>query len=448
MHLLDKEQSQFLVLASLKNSFFVLDNDLRFFLDSYLKLLYKGLQLPLPGILYDLYAVLRGSKSQNFERVSFDFDDQYQNQWLDKVKFSQLMKDSKEISLFFKGNEYFYFYELFIELFYSKQKIPSSYLEIKPVYIKDLLKRFDEEDIFTQLNETSEWHPYFDPSLWILSYEESQIEFNGEDLWELRHVTEIANDSDRFAIKKCHEAKRYFYERSVSILKKIRMEIEPTYTEDKKNDGDYPLGGITGITNKGSFESLLGSELIYSEVDSEIDLFDIKYIENELLYYERDANQLEECWQEIHLFFYSQNVWPNLNECSIYPFFFFALLSFMIEFSDKIHDRYKFKFKIIFECKKERDTEFYKILEAFLSVYKDFGRVEIVFVDQHEEVVKRLSQFKEIHFGKKIIYRSSCEWKDLFISTYFSKSNQEQKLILDEEGFISFLKWNFKTLFS
>ncbi|MCO4781109.1 MAG: hypothetical protein KC646_02200 [Candidatus Cloacimonetes bacterium] len=448
MSMLNKVQTEFLVLSSLRNSFFALDQYTKQFLDSYLKMLYKGLQLPLPGILFDLYAILRDSKSHNFERVLFDWDDQYRNQWLDKVKFSQAMKDSREISLFFKGDDFFLFYELFIEVFYSRLKTPENYIEVKPSYIKDLINKLEDDDIFTQLNETQEWHPYFDPNSWIQAYEEACVDFNGEDLWELRHVIDIANDSDRFGIKKCHESKRYFYERCVSILKKIRMEIEPTYTEQKKNIGEYPLGGITGITNKGSFESLLSSELVYAEVESEVNLFDVKYIENELLYYERDTNQLEECWQEVHLFVYSQSVWPNQNECSIYPFFFFAILSFLIEFSDKVHDRYKFKFKVIFEKSSERDQEFYKILEAFLGVYQDLGKIEITFVDQHEEVIKRNSEFKEIHLGKKVIYRPSCEWKHDKMWSWASNSNREEKFHLSEEGFIDFLMWKFKILFT
>ncbi|MDG1872287.1 MAG: hypothetical protein P8J27_00140 [Mariniblastus sp.] len=55
----------------------------------------------------------------------------------------------------------------------------------------------------------------------------------------------------------------------------------------------YPIGGFTSISNKGTIESLLRSELAYLEEDSTArpDLFDIKYVRDELLYYSRDENQ-------------------------------------------------------------------------------------------------------------------------------------------------------------
>ena len=40
-------------------------------------------------------------------------------------------------------------------------------------------------------------------------------------------------------------------------------------------------------------ENLLRSELLYTEVDSEVDLFEVRYLERELLYYQRDSNQID-----------------------------------------------------------------------------------------------------------------------------------------------------------
>jgi hypothetical protein len=69
-----------------------------------------------------------------------------------------------------------------------------------------------------------------------------------------------------------------------------RMEV-PTRILDEDL---YPAGGFTSLSNKGSIESLLHSQLAYMEPQRsarEVDLFDTLYLMDELLYYSRDDNQ-------------------------------------------------------------------------------------------------------------------------------------------------------------
>jgi vWA domain found in the FtsH ternary systems/N-terminal helical region fused to the FtsH ternary system vWA domain len=58
------------------------------------------------------------------------------------------------------------------------------------------------------------------------------------------------------------------------------------------DEDTYPVGGFTSISTKGSVESLLHSQLAYMEMDAELrpDLFDVKYLRDELYYYSRDEN--------------------------------------------------------------------------------------------------------------------------------------------------------------
>ena len=51
----------------------------------------------------------------------------------------------------------------------------------------------------------------------------------------------------------------------------------------------YPIGGFASISTRGSVESLLHSQLAFMENDRP-DLFDIKFLRDELLYYSRDEN--------------------------------------------------------------------------------------------------------------------------------------------------------------
>ena len=59
------------------------------------------------------------------------------------------------------------------------------------------------------------------------------------------------------------------------------------------DEDTYPVGGFTSISTKGSVESLLHSQLAYMEHDPDLrpDLFDIKFLRDELYYYSRDENQ-------------------------------------------------------------------------------------------------------------------------------------------------------------
>jgi hypothetical protein len=57
------------------------------------------------------------------------------------------------------------------------------------------------------------------------------------------------------------------------------------------DEDTYPVGGFTSLATRGSIESLLHSQLAYMETDERPDLFDIKFLRDELLYYARDENQ-------------------------------------------------------------------------------------------------------------------------------------------------------------
>ncbi|MBO0697434.1 MAG: hypothetical protein J2P46_03505 [Zavarzinella sp.] len=68
-----------------------------------------------------------------------------------------------------------------------------------------------------------------------------------------------------------------------------RQEV-PTRVLDEDT---YPVGGFASISTRGSIESLLQSQLAFMERDPESrpDLFDVKYLRDELYYYSRDENQ-------------------------------------------------------------------------------------------------------------------------------------------------------------
>jgi hypothetical protein len=49
-----------------------------------------------------------------------------------------------------------------------------------------------------------------------------------------------------------------------------------------------PEGGIHGITRRGALESLLPSEMVFWDADPQIDLFSLRWLEHEMLFFERE----------------------------------------------------------------------------------------------------------------------------------------------------------------
>ncbi|WP_020471163.1 hypothetical protein [Zavarzinella formosa] len=92
----------------------------------------------------------------------------------------------------------------------------------------------------------------------------------------------------RQVVQLAHRLEELLPRRKVKPLPN-RREV-PTRVLDEDT---YPVGGFTSISNKGTVESLLHSQLAYIEPDPAMrpDLFDVKYVRDELYYYSRDENQ-------------------------------------------------------------------------------------------------------------------------------------------------------------
>jgi hypothetical protein len=111
-----------------------------------------------------------------------------------------------------------------------------------------------------------------------------------EDVFELEHGTAIAGYAQRIALRQVLSAQamleRDVPQRPVRPLNRRHQVATKIVDEDT-----YPIGGFSSISNRGSIESLLHSQLAFMEPDDRPDLFDIKFLREELLYYSRDENQ-------------------------------------------------------------------------------------------------------------------------------------------------------------
>jgi hypothetical protein len=112
-----------------------------------------------------------------------------------------------------------------------------------------------------------------------------------EDLFELEHGTALADLGGRVARRQVLQA----VSRLEAVLgpHPVRSRPQPAQAPTHLRDEDtYPVGGFSSLSTRGSVESLLHSQLAYMEKDERPDLFDVKFLRDELLYYSRDENQL------------------------------------------------------------------------------------------------------------------------------------------------------------
>lgn len=112
------------------------------------------------------------------------------------------------------------------------------------------------------------------------------------DVFELEHETALADFGQRVALRQVLEAAGHLESKLPEMPPRtwVRKQQVPTHILD---EDIYPIGGFTSISNRGTIESLLHSQLAYMEPDTaeRPDLFDIKFLRDELLYYSRDENQ-------------------------------------------------------------------------------------------------------------------------------------------------------------
>ncbi len=112
-----------------------------------------------------------------------------------------------------------------------------------------------------------------------------------EDVFELEHRTALAEPGERLALRQVLQAAAGL-EAALprhGVRPTPRRAEVPTRVLDEDT---YPVGGFASLSTRGSLESLLHSQLAYMEpAGGRPDLFDVKFVRDELLYYSRDENE-------------------------------------------------------------------------------------------------------------------------------------------------------------
>src|SRR5439155_13129065 len=113
-----------------------------------------------------------------------------------------------------------------------------------------------------------------------------------EEVFELGHGTALAELGRRVALRQVLQTAARL---EAGLPKhKPRPHASPREVPTRVLDEDtYPVGGFASIATRGTIESLLHSQLAFMEPATapRPDLFDIKFVRDELLYYSRDENQ-------------------------------------------------------------------------------------------------------------------------------------------------------------
>jgi hypothetical protein len=111
-----------------------------------------------------------------------------------------------------------------------------------------------------------------------------------EDISQLERGTALKPEGEQLAERQVLRA-AHLLETSLPrhrLRPRLRRQEVPTHILDEDT---YPVGGFSSLATRGSIESLLYSQLAYMEKEERPDLFDIKFLRDELLYYARDENQ-------------------------------------------------------------------------------------------------------------------------------------------------------------
>lgn len=121
----------------------------------------------------------------------------------------------------------------------------------------------------------------------IQEFGETEFSFDADDIFEIGHPNLFERAADRLFYRRMVEAMRGLatWTRSVFTIKEESSWIVARYGEPQV----LPLGGYDELTNKGTLSSLVTSELAYIDESMAFDLFDYKFIENQLMYFKRDS---------------------------------------------------------------------------------------------------------------------------------------------------------------
>ena len=116
------------------------------------------------------------------------------------------------------------------------------------------------------------------------------MEFTEEDIFEITYPRLFTQTASKLFYRIMNHAMKSmeFWLRDTHTLKEESSWVVIKYGEPQT----LSIGGYNEITNKGTISSMLTSELAYMDDTMDFDLFDYKFSENQLLYFNRDTSSI------------------------------------------------------------------------------------------------------------------------------------------------------------
>src|SRR5690606_24684127 len=111
-----------------------------------------------------------------------------------------------------------------------------------------------------------------------------------EDIFVIRHFDTLGSRAQRLTARQIGEAEEGMGAPPPPPAQWRRE--APQVVVELDDAGYFPQGGLDELATRGSIENLVRSELIYLDPEQHPDLFTLRFVENELLYYTRDEGQL------------------------------------------------------------------------------------------------------------------------------------------------------------
>lgn len=123
-----------------------------------------------------------------------------------------------------------------------------------------------------------------------------------EDLWELAHLDDVPSEAARLALRTVHRFMARIGPADPSVIARLKRRSRDVPVDDEDTSA-FPTGGFDAMSTQGVFENLVRSEVAYVGEGRSVDdagnatgpdLFDVRFVEGELLYYTRDESPLLE----------------------------------------------------------------------------------------------------------------------------------------------------------
>jgi hypothetical protein len=259
-----------------------------------------GQILPPPGFLADLGHVafgldweMRGGRNQvSVPGLPINLLRTYEDHVLGKIYADWTFGRASEAMRRYHGRGQAKALAFFLNQFQARSDFDGA--QMSPSVIKALLEPPPEEVLnqgWESLQQDGIQAPLTELYESLITASRRTAEVLGpEDIDELESGDVLAEEGERLAKRQVRQAAvRLETALPRTRVRRLaqRMEV-PTRILDEDT---YPVGGFTSISNRGSIESLLHSQLAYMEKDDRPDMFDIKFLRDELLYYSRDENQ-------------------------------------------------------------------------------------------------------------------------------------------------------------